>query len=208
MYTPVVDAITLRFLISLTITENLQMRLMDVVTTYLYGSLDNDIYMKVPEGLKMFEAFKSKPRKMYSIKLKRLLYGLKQSGQMWYNRLSEYLIKEGYKSNIISPCIFIKQSISSFTIITVYVDDLNIIGSPEEIENTTKLLKNKFKMKDLGVTKLCFGLKIEHFHNGIFVHQSNYIQKMLKRFNMDKSHPLSTPMVIRSLDVKKDPYRP
>jgi hypothetical protein len=53
------------------------MRLMDVVTTYLYGSLDNDIYMKVPEGLKMHEAFKSKPREMYSIKLKRSLYGLK-----------------------------------------------------------------------------------------------------------------------------------
>jgi hypothetical protein len=63
-------------------------------------------------------------------------------------------------------------------------------------------------MKDLGVTKLCLGLQIEHFHNGIFVHQSNYIQKMLKRFNMDKAHPLSTPMVVRSLDVKKDPYRP
>jgi hypothetical protein len=62
-------------------------------------------------------------------------------------------------------------------------------------------------MKDLGVTKLCLNLQIEHFHNGIFVHQSNYIQKMLKRFNMDKHHPLSTPMVVRSLDVKKDPYR-
>jgi Reverse transcriptase (RNA-dependent DNA polymerase) len=48
-YSPVVDVITLRFLISLTITVNLQMRLMDVVTAYLYGSLDNDIYMKVPE---------------------------------------------------------------------------------------------------------------------------------------------------------------
>jgi Reverse transcriptase (RNA-dependent DNA polymerase) len=202
-YSPVVDAITLRFLISLTITENLQMRLMDIVTAYLYGSLDNDIYMKVPEGLKMPEAFKSKSREIYSIKLKRSLYGLKQSGRMWYNRLSEYLIKEGYKSNIISSCVFIKRSISSFIIIAVYVDDLNIIGSPEEIEKTAKLLKNEVEMKDLGVTKLCIGLQIEHLHNGIFVHQSNYIQKMLKRFNMDKAHPLSTPMVVRSLDVKR-----
>jgi hypothetical protein len=62
-------------------------------------------------------------------------------------------------------------------------------------------------MKDLDVTKLCLGLQIEHFYNDIFVHQSNYIQKMLKRFNMDKTHPLSTPMVVRSFDVKKDPYR-
>jgi hypothetical protein len=63
-------------------------------------------------------------------------------------------------------------------------------------------------MKDLSVTKLCLGLQIEHLHNDIFVHQSNYIQKMLKRFNMDKTHPLSTPLVVRLPDVKKDPYRP
>jgi Reverse transcriptase (RNA-dependent DNA polymerase) len=151
------------------------MRLMDVFTTYLYGSLDNDIYMKVPEELKMSEAFKSKTREIYSIKLKQSLHGLKQSGRMWYNRFNEYLIKDGYKFNIISPCVFIKRSISSFTINVVYVDDLNIIGSPEEIEKTAKLLKNEFKMKDLGITKLCLGLQIEHFHNGIFVHQSNYI---------------------------------
>jgi len=93
-YSPVVDAITLRFLISLTVTENLKMRLMDVVTAYLYGSIDSDIYMKIPEGLKMPETYKSKPREMYSIKLRRSLYGLKQSGRMWYNRLSEYLLKE------------------------------------------------------------------------------------------------------------------
>jgi hypothetical protein len=63
-------------------------------------------------------------------------------------------------------------------------------------------------MKDLSVTKLCLGLQIEHLHNGVFVHQSNYIQKMLKRFNMNKTNPLSTPMVVRSLDVKKDSYWP
>jgi hypothetical protein len=51
-YSPVVDAITFRFLISLVVTESLDMRLMDVVTAYLYESLDNDIYiyMKIPEG--------------------------------------------------------------------------------------------------------------------------------------------------------------
>jgi hypothetical protein len=55
-YVPAMDAITFRFLISLVITENLDMRLMNVVTTYLYGSLDNDIYLKIPEGYRMPEA--------------------------------------------------------------------------------------------------------------------------------------------------------
>ena len=90
----------------------------------------------------------------------------------------------------------------------MYVDDLNIIGSPEEIENTAKLLKNEFEMKDLGVTKFCLGLQIEHLKNGIFIHQLNYVEKILKRFNMDKAHPLSTPMVVRSLNAENDPFRP
>ncbi|KAI3811307.1 hypothetical protein L1987_21028 [Smallanthus sonchifolius] len=142
-YSPVVVAITLRFLIGLSISKGLQMRLMDVVTAYLYGTLENDIYMKIPKGLKLPEALKSTPRDMCAIKLKRSLYGLKQSGRMWYNRLSEYLEKEGYKSDVISPCVFIKRSFSKFTIIAVYVDDINIIGSPEEIEKNCSTVKER-----------------------------------------------------------------
>ncbi|GJT46040.1 copia protein [Tanacetum coccineum] len=124
-YSPVMDAITFRYLISLAVSKNLEMRLMKVVTAYLYGSIDNDIYMKIPEGFKIPDSLSSKPKEMCSIKLQRSLYGLKQSGRMWYNRLSDYLIK-----------------------------------------------------------------------------------KLLKRFNMDKENPLSTPMVERSLNVDNDPFRP
>ncbi|KAL2235502.1 UNVERIFIED_CONTAM: Retrovirus-related Pol polyprotein from transposon TNT 1-94, partial [Sesamum indicum] len=207
-YSPVVDATILRFLISLSVIEQLQMQLMDVVTAYLYGLLDTDIYMRIPEGLKIPKALQSKSRHMYSIKLKRSLYGLKQSGRMWCNRLSEYLIKKGFCHIQISPCLFIKRTESGFVIITVYVDDLNIIGSPEEIRQAADYLKSEFEMKDLGTTKYCLDLQFEHTKGGIFIHQSNYIEKVLKHFHMDKAHPLSTPMVVRSLDVNKDPFRP
>ena len=184
------------------------MRLMDVITAYLYGSIDSDIHMKIPEGFKLPEAVSTKPHSMLSIKLQRSLYGLKQSGRMWYNRLSEYLLKEGYVNNPICPCVFIKKSKTGFAIIAVYVDDLNLVGTPEELTKTAEYLKKEFEMKDLGKTKFCIGLQIEHFPNGVLVHQSTYIKKILKRFNMDKAHPLSSPMVVRSLDVKNDPFRP
>ena len=87
-YSPVMDAITFRYLISLVVSEGLDMRLMDVVTTYLYGSLDANVYMKILKGFTLPEAMNSKPWSMYSIKLQRSLYGLKQSGRMWYNHLS------------------------------------------------------------------------------------------------------------------------
>lgn len=156
----------------------------------------------------MPEALSTKPKQMYSIKLQRSLYGLKQSGRMWYNRLSDYLINKGYTNNPICPCVFIKKTTSGYVIIAVYVDDLNIIGTSKEIHEVIVLLKEEFEMKDLGKTKYCLGLQIEHMHNGILVHQSNYTEKVLKRFNMDKANSLSTPMVVRSLNIKNDPFRP
>ena len=97
------DATTFRYLITLVVSEGLCMRLMDVVTAYLYGPLDNNIYMKISEGLKISEVHSSKFCNLCSIKLQRSLYGLKQSGRMWYNCLSEYLLKEGYVNNLICP---------------------------------------------------------------------------------------------------------
>ena len=94
------------------------------------------------------------------------------------------------------------------TIISVYVDDLNLIGTPEGLLETANYLKKEFEMKDLGKTRYCLGLQIEYFSNGIFVHQSTYTEKVLKRFYMDKAPPLNSPMVVRSLEVDKDPFRP
>lgn len=154
----------------------------------------------------MPEAYKS--REMYSIRLQKSLYGLKQSGRMWYNRLSEYLIKQGYINDAICPCIFIKKTTLGFVILAVYVDDINLIGTPEEVQKAIEYLKKEFEMKDLGKTKICLGLQIEYLVDEVFIHQSAYTEKILKRFYMDKAHPLSTPMVVRSLEVSKDPFRP
>ena len=181
---------------------------MDVVTSYLYGSLDANVYMKILEGFTLPKAMNSKPRSMYSIKLQRSLYGLKQSGRMWYNRLSQYLLKEGYVNNSICPCVFIKKTESGLAIIAVYVDDLNLIGTPEELIKTTNYLKKEFEMKNLGKTRYCLGLHIEYCLNGVLIHQSSYTEKVLKHFYMDKSHLLSSLMVVRSLEVTKDPFRP
>jgi hypothetical protein len=122
---------------------------------------------------------------------------------MWYNLLSEYLLKEGFENNPICPCVFIKKLESGFAIIAVYIDDLNLVGTPKELTKTATYLKNEFEMKDIGNTKFCLGLQIEHFPNRILVHQSTYREKVQKHFYKEKGHPLSTPMVVRLLDVKK-----
>ena len=82
-YSPVMGGITFRYCVSLPVQKRLYMQLMDVVTAYLYGSLDSNIYIKVPDGISIPN--QGANRNMYCVKLKRSLYGLKQSGRMWYN---------------------------------------------------------------------------------------------------------------------------
>ena len=127
---------------------------------------------------------------------------------MWYKRLSDYLLGKGYKNDDLCPCVFIKKTSSGFAIVAVYVDDMNLIGTLDELKETAQDLRSDFEMKDLGMTRFCLGLELEHRESGILIHQSAYIHKMLRRFNMDKVHPVSTPMIGRSLDILKDPFRP
>ncbi|KAJ1287795.1 hypothetical protein BS78_02G038000 [Paspalum vaginatum] len=137
---------------------------MDVVTAYLYGSLDSEIYIKVPDGINVPNHMAN--RNMYC-----------------YNCLSEFLSLKGYTKNDDCPCVFIKKTSSGFCIISVYVADLNIIGNETDINEARHHLKTEFEMKDLV-----------------------YIQKVLEKFNMDKSYPAKTPMVVRSIDMNKDPF--
>ena len=79
--------------------------------------------------------------------------------------------------------MFIKKLESRFAIVAVYADDINIIGTPEELTKTVEYLKREFEVKNLEKTKLCLGLELEHKTNGILVHQPAYTKRILERFN-------------------------
>jgi hypothetical protein len=81
----------------------------------------------------------------------------------------------------------------------VYVDDLNLLRTPKELTIIVDYLKNEFEMKDLGKRKFFLAFKLNTFQmEFLFISQPTW----------RKAHPLSTPMVVRSLDVKKDPFCP
>ena len=113
------------------------------------------------------------------------------------------------RTTLYSHVIFIKKSKTRFTIIVVYVNDLNLVGTLKELTSTTKYLKNEFEMKNIRkFFFFCLDLQIEHFPTRVLVHQSEYTKKILKRFCMDKAHLLSSLMVVCSLDTTKDSFRP
>jgi hypothetical protein len=105
IYSPVMNRITFQYLISLATQKRLSLQLMDVVTVYLYESQDSDIYMKVPERISIPN--KNVGRNIYYVKLNNLLYGLKQSGKMWYNRLKQFLLNT--KATLITMIVLVSS---------------------------------------------------------------------------------------------------
>jgi hypothetical protein len=193
-YAPVMDATTYRYLIALAEQYGLETRGMDVVTAYLYGELDHEIYMDAPPG---HQEDKQKALVRPVVRLQKALYGLKQSGRVWFEKLSTFLKKNGFRNNELGTCIFIKRNEKDFVIIAIYVDDLNIIGTKSAVDKAKSLLEKNFEMKDLGKISFCIGFQIEHFPKGTFIHQSTYLRKILDDFGMTNCNPVNTPMEVR-----------
>jgi hypothetical protein len=84
--------------------------------------------------------------------------------------LKEFLLNKGYSNSDDYPCVFIRKSTTGLCIISVYVDDLNIIGHTKDIDEACNHLKTEFEMEDLGNTKFCLGLQLEHLQIGILIH--------------------------------------
>jgi hypothetical protein len=118
------------------------------VAAYLYGSLNSDIYIKVPDGIPILNMHAN--HNMYYVKLVKSLYGLKQSGRMRYNQLKEFLLNKGYSNSDDCPCVFIRKSATRFCIISIYVDDLNIIGHTKYIDEARNHLETEFETKKFG----------------------------------------------------------
>jgi hypothetical protein len=105
-YSPVLDHLSFRFLISFAIRHGLKIHMLDVITAYLYGKLDFKKFMKIPPNITNQSLTKFKRP---GIEVLQSLYGLKQSGKMWYDYFKEYMLSIGFTNDIICPCVFIKK---------------------------------------------------------------------------------------------------
>ena len=128
-------------------------------------------------------------------KLRKALYGLRQAPRAWYGKIAEFLTHCGYSVTSADSSLFVKAKGGRTAIVLVYVDDLIITGDCEE-ENlqTKKNLSVRFQMKELGQLNHFLGLEIDCTQNGIFLHQQKYSKDLLKRFEMLKCKPISTPI--------------
>ena len=117
---------------------------MDVKNVFIQGTLEEGVYMTLPPG-----HVKEKNANLVC-RLKKSIYGLKQSPRAWYGKLSQYLISCNFKISNADHSLFTKSEGNNITLVLVYVDDLIITGNNlEEIRKIKSQLKENFDIKDL-----------------------------------------------------------
>ena len=182
---------TIRIVIQKAKQENMIVHQMDFSTAYLNADLDCDVFVKQPDG------FVEDPNCVW--KLNKALYGLKQSGRCWNNHLNKFLTAQGFTRSMSDPCLYTFFDGNNTVNLIVWVDDLLIAASNIEIMNKIKgLLSQHYKMKDLRVLIYFLGIQFQFNKTSIVMQQSEYVDKLLERFNMNdcKTKPTPCPLGI------------
>ena len=190
-FAPVAKFNTIRCILALGAALDLEIHQMDVKTAFLNGELEEDIYMTQPQG------FEVKDFEHLACKLKKSLYGLKQSPRAWYQRIDAFFTKEGFTRSEADHSLYIKQTGEYLLIVLIYVDDLIILASLlAKLAWLKAKLNEEFMMSDLGELSYCLGVEFERDRKArtITMSQRKYIKEVLKRFNMEECKPIGTPL--------------
>src|SRR5437762_87339 len=181
---------TLRFPFAMTAVEDLELHQMDVISAYLAGEQDEEIYMRPPEGYVMEEG-----KYCY---LRKSLYGLKQAARVWNQLFTKFLEGLGFSKFNADHSVLSNRKV----IIAVYVDDLLLIGRLlADVGEVKALIKARFPIKDLGEANFCLGIRItrDRKNRSLRIDQSAYTQNILQRLQMYKSSGVSMPMETSAL---------
>ena len=125
LFSPIVYYETTRLLLAVAALENLDIQSIDVKTAYLYGDLDEEIYIEQPEGFKL----PGKENKVW--RLHKALYGLKQAGLSWWRTITKSMLALGFKRCKSNTGVYYyhDKKIKALVIATVYVDDVCFMGT-------------------------------------------------------------------------------
>ncbi|KAM7506655.1 hypothetical protein LguiA_017108 [Lonicera macranthoides] len=189
-FAPVAKINTVRVLLSLATNLDWLLQQFDVKNAFLHGDLEEKVYMEFPSGYEVPVEHRNKV-----CKLKKSLYGLKQSPRAWFGRFTRSMRKFGYKQSNSDHTLFLKRCNGNITALIVYVDDMVVTGNDlQEREALKKYLSREFEMKDLGELKYFLGIEVSRSSKGIFQSQRKYALDLLYETGMSACQPSETPM--------------
>ena len=188
-FAPTARMSSVRMLMQRAVQNNMITHQMEVKTAYLNEPIDCDIYMEQPDG---FQKVRKNGEKLVC-KLKKSLYGLKQSGRNWNNMLHIFLCNENLSQSHADPCVYIRNSDTEGCVILIVWVIISTTSS-KLLESVKESLCRKFKMKDLG--ELSWFLGTQFKCNGTTIEMSPSQYKVLSKFEMRDCMPKSTPCAV------------
>lgn len=187
-YAPVARHTTLRVLLAIANQEGMHLHQLDVKTAFLNGSLEQEIYMRLPEEFAAGNLV---------AKLQKSLYGLKQASRAWNSRFHEFVTSLGFKRCDVDNCLYTVNISGETVYLIIYVDDILI--ACRSLDKITKLkdkLKMEFDMTDMNEVTTFLGLTIKrNKEEGVLeISQRKYLENLLTRFGMADCKPKQTPL--------------
>ena len=155
----------------------------DIVAAFLNGELKEVIFMEPPEGSDIPAGS--------VLRLKKSLYGLKQSPRCFNVALDEYLKSEGFVPSQADPCLYTFNNGNDFMMLAVHVDDQLIASNNRSILDAfKKRLNQRFECKDQGPVSYFLGFNVvrDRETRKLSISQEHYLEGLLRKFDMDKSH--------------------
>ena len=192
-FAPTTKWAALRTIFAIAALEDLELESVDISTAYLNGVMppEHEVYMQQPEG------FQERGPE-WVCKLKKGLYGLKQGGRLWHEKLDSVLQEIGFGRVQSDRSVYVWQRSDGFKVIVpVFVDDLTLASkSKAAIAEVKAALKKAFKLRELGPTSFLLGVAVTRNRSKrtLQLSQRQYIIEMLERFNMADCSAVSTPM--------------
>lgn len=189
-FAPVAKLNSVRVLLSLAANLDWPLHQLDIKNAFLNGELEEEVYMQIPPGLE------SPNTSNMVCRLRKSLYGLKQSPRAWFDRLTRVVKEDGFVQCQTDHTMFAKHSMDGkIALFIVYVDDIVITGDDyDQIKHLKSLLANEFEVKDLGQLKYFLGMEIARTKNGIYVSQRKYTLDLLKETGMLGCKAANTPI--------------
>lgn len=194
-YAPVAYMPTIRILFAFAAAKHLKIAGFDVKTAFLYGHLDEKIYMEQPLW------YRKDMNKVCL--LNRSLYGLKQSPRQWNLRFTNFIVSLNLKMSENDRCVFYKTN--PLVILAIYVDDGLVFAENQDlIKSVIDRMKNEFEIHEVSPTTY-LGFQIKYDDGKIFLHQSSYINTILENFEMERCSPATSPIVSQYQQIDYSP---
>nr|QBH67534.1 copia protein [Ustilago esculenta] len=193
-FAPVVKMATFRMLMIMSLQYDMKIYQLDVITAYLNGELDVDLYMRQPPLPASMTQLGSQS---LVCKLNKSLYGLKQAGCTWYQKANSTLTNIGFKqSNYDSTLYYIKNKGEPPLILTLYVDDVLIFTKHKPtVDKFISTLQSKFKMTGGDPVLFILGIQVTSTPTSLHLSQTSHIQCLLSQFGLDNANIMHTPTI-------------